>query len=387
MKKNLCILGSTGSVGSQALEVADELGIKVGAISGNSRVAFLESQVRKFKPEFAVAYDENNARELKIKVRDTSTKVLYGMEGLCEICQANGIDMVITAISGLNGLIPTLSAIDAGKTIGLANKETLVAGGKHVMKRAREKNVDIIPIDSEHSAIFQCLKASQNKKEIKKLILTASGGPFFQKPINELENVSIKETLAHPNWNMGAKITVDSATMINKGLELIEAMYLFDVPESKIDVIVHRESVVHSMVQYKDNSIIAQMAVPDMKIPIQYAMTYPERKNSKVKELNLCDYQNLSFYKPGAFASKSLKIARDAAVFGEVAMITLNCANEEAVDMFLNGKIRFTDILDVVQVCIDYFTNQNIKISCPEDILNLSYNIKNFIKSTYTNIV
>ena len=272
MTENISILGSTGSIGTQALDVCRALDIKVSALTANSSVDLLEKQIREFRPHIAVMTSEAAANDLRIRIADTDTKVLCGLEGLCEAAAIKQADTVLTSVVGIIGLIPTLEAINAGKNIALANKETLVTGGSLVMKMAKEKNVKIYPVDSEHSAVFQCLQGCPDKKAVNRLILTASGGPFYGYSYEQLKSVTVEQALKHPNWSMGHKITIDSATMMNKGLEIIEAKWLFDMPIDKIDVVVHRESIVHSMVEYTDNSVIAQLGVPDMKIPIQNCM-------------------------------------------------------------------------------------------------------------------
>ena len=279
--RSVSVLGSTGSIGTQTLEICKDLDIKVSAISGGKNINLLENQIRLFRPKVAAVRDESLAKILRDRVRDVSTKILSDQDGICEVATNRDSDIVVSAISGVAGLIPTVEAIKAGKNIALANKEVLVTGGKLVTDLAKQKKVQILPVDSEHSAIFQCLKSSSSKKDVKKLILTASGGPFFNKNITNFEHITPEEALQHPNWSMGKKITIDSATMINKGLEIIEAAHLFDFDIENIDVIVHKESIVHSMIEFQDGSIMAQMAVPDMKIPIQYALTYPEHIQSK----------------------------------------------------------------------------------------------------------
>ncbi len=355
MKENIAVLGSTGSIGTQTLEVARNLNIKVSAISGNKNIALLERQAREFKPNVIAVYDENNAKKLKENTRDLSSKVVCGMEGLCEISSLPKTDVLVTAISGMIGLEPTITAINAKKDIALANKETLVTGGTLVMRLAKENNVKILPVDSEHSAIFQCLQGCHNKKDLRKLILTASGGPFFGKTKEELKNVTLKDALNHPNWSMGAKITIDSASMMNKGLEIIEAVHLFGLPQDKIDVLVHRESIIHSMVEYKDGAILAQMGIPSMKIPIQYALTYPERKDSETEALNLCKIKNLSFYPPDTNVFETINICRNAIKQGGNKPIIVNAANEEAVALFLQNKIKFTDITEIIKNCEKHF--------------------------------
>lgn len=347
--KNLSILGSTGSIGTQSLEIAEKCGFNVSALSAYSNVDVIEGQIRKFKPRVAALVEKNAAADLKIRVADTDTKILSGLEGVCECAAVNSADTVINGIVGMAGLKPTLTAIDCKKTVALANKETLVAGGQIVMSRAKENGVSILPVDSEHSAIFQCLQGKPSNKALKKLILTASGGPFFGKTREELKNVTVKDALKHPNWSMGAKITIDSATMMNKGLEVIEASWLFGISPSKIDVVVHRESIIHSAVEYDDNAVIAQLGLPDMKIPIQYALTYPERYDAPTAELDLTEICNLSFYKPDYKTFKLINVCKDAFMRGGIAPAFANSANEQANLMFREGKIGFLDIGDIVE--------------------------------------
>ena len=352
MAQKLTILGSTGSIGTQALDVVDKCGYEVVALTGNTNVKTIEEQIRKYKPLYAAMADEKAAKDLALSVKDTSTKVLCGKDGVIECAAANEADTVLNSVVGIAGLEPTLKAIENGKTIALANKETLVAGGSLVMKNAKEKGVAILPVDSEHSAIFQCLQGMNKKEELKSIILTASGGPFFGKTRADLQHVTLKEALNHPNWSMGAKITVDSATMMNKGLELIEAVWLFDVKPSDIDIVVHRESIVHSLIEYQDNSVIAQLGVPDMRIPIQYALTYPERFESPVRKLNLWEYSNLTFYKPDYDTFRCLNICRDAITKGGLYPCVANGANEMANELFRKGKISFLKIADLVEKAV-----------------------------------
>ena len=349
MAKKISILGSTGSIGTQSLDVAEKRGYEVEVLTAGSNAKLLEEQIRKWKPKYAALADEKAAQELKIAVADTDTKVLIGKEGVNECAAYEGADVVINAIVGIAGLVPTLTAIEQGKDIALANKETLVAGGQLVMSKAREKGVKMLPVDSEHSAIFQCLEGMNKKDELKSIILTASGGPFFGKTRDELKNVTLAQALKHPNWEMGAKITVDSATMMNKGLELIEAVWLFGVDPSMVDIVVHRESIIHSLVEYSDNSVIAQLGVPDMRIPIQYALTYPERYESPVRKLNLWEYSNLTFYKPDYETFRAINICRDAITKGGLYPCTANGANEMANYLFRQGEIGFLDIADLVE--------------------------------------
>lgn len=348
MTENISILGSTGSIGTQTLSVCEKLGIKVSALTANSNTDLLEQQIRKFRPKLAVIGTEQKANDLKLRIADTETKVSFGIEGLCEAAAVKEADTVLTSVVGMIGLRPTLTAIEAKKNIALANKETLVTGGSLVMKKAKENGVNIYPVDSEHSAIFQCLQGCPDKKMLKRLILTASGGPFFGRTLEELKQVTVEQALNHPNWSMGAKITVDSATMMNKGLEIIEARWLFDMPVEKIDVVVHRESVIHSMIEYTDNSVIAQLGVPDMKIPIQYALTYPQRVPCDVEQLDLTKLSSLTFFEPDSETFKCMRACRKAMALGGTAPVLANGANEAAVKLFLEKKISFTDIGDLV---------------------------------------
>ncbi|MBQ7295099.1 MAG: 1-deoxy-D-xylulose-5-phosphate reductoisomerase [Clostridia bacterium] len=354
MAQKLSILGSTGSIGTQSLDVAQKRGYEIIALTAGSNKKLLEEQIRKWKPRYAALYDEKAAADLKIAVADTDTKVLSGLSGVCECAAANEADTVLNSVVGIAGLVPTLTAIDSGKDIALANKETLVAGGQLVMQKAKEKGVKILPVDSEHSAIFQCLEGMNKKEELGSIILTASGGPFFGKTRDELKDVTVEQALKHPNWEMGAKITVDSATMMNKGLELIEAVWLFDVSPDKIDIVVHRESIIHSLIEYNDNSVIAQLGVPDMRIPIQYALTYPERFESPVRKLNLWEYGNLTFFKPDYDTFRCINICRDAIRKGGLYPCTANGANEVANYLFRQGKIGFLEIADMVEKAVEY---------------------------------
>lgn len=347
MKKLLTILGSTGSIGTQALEVVDLQGYEVLALTAGSNVDVIEQQIRKYTPKYAALADEKAAGELALRVADTSTKVLSGLEGVC-FCAGLEADYVLNSVVGMAGLEPTLAAIEAGNEIALANKETLVAGGALVTKNAKNKGVNLLPVDSEHSAIFQSLQGCADKKEIKRLILTASGGPFFGRKRTDLEGVTVEQALAHPNWSMGAKITIDSASMMNKGLELIEAVWLFDMKPEDIDIVVHRQSVIHSLVEYCDNSVIAQLGVPDMRIPIQYALTYPNRIVSPVKQLSLTDYGTLTFEKPDYETFGCINICREAIRKGGLYPAAANSANEAANLAFRQGKIKFLQIEELV---------------------------------------
>ena len=348
MTQTLSILGSTGSIGTQSLDVAEKLGMKIACLTAHSNDRLLEEQARKYKPHTVALVDEDAAKRLKIALQDTSIRVLSGMEGVCVCASDKDSDTVLTSVVGMAGLRPTLCAIEAKKKIALANKETLVAGGALVTKKAKEHGVEILPVDSEHSAIFQSLQGMHRKEELKSIFLTASGGPFFGKTREELADVTLAQALKHPNWSMGAKITVDSATMMNKGLELIEAVWLFGVRPSQIEVVVHRESVVHSAVEFVDNSVIAQLGVPDMRIPIQYALTWPARYPSPVQKLSLPDYGKLTFSKPDEDTFRCIALCRSAIERGGLYPCIANGANEEANALFRGGKIGFLDIADLV---------------------------------------
>ncbi len=353
MAQRISILGSTGSIGTQSLDVAKMRGYEVVALTAHSNDKLLEAQAREFSPKYVALADETAAKRLKIALSDTEIKVYSGLEGVCECAAANESDTVINSVVGIAGLRPTLTAIENKKTIALANKETLVAGGELVMRKAKENGVAILPVDSEHSAIFQCLQGMNKKQELKSIILTASGGPFFGKTRDELQNVTLAQALNHPNWEMGAKITVDSATMMNKGLELIEAVWLFGVSADMIDIVVHRESIIHSLIEYVDNSVIAQLGVPDMRIPIQYALTYPERFPSPVRKLNLYEYGNLTFFKPDYETFTCLNVCKDAITKGSLYPCVANGANEMANYLFRQGKIGFLDIGEYVAKAVE----------------------------------
>ncbi len=367
MTKNISLLGATGSIGKQTLDVARMHHIGVKALTANTRTDILEQQVREFHPELVCVVNEERAKQFKISIADTSTKVVSGKNGMTEAAQIAGADTVVNAVVGVAGLLPTLSAIEAGKNVALANKETLVAGGSIVKSELKKHSVQLYPVDSEHSAIFQCLQGCPDNA-LKKLIITASGGAFFGKSKEELKNVTVEDALKHPNWNMGAKITIDSATMMNKGLEVIEASWLFDVGDEKIDVVVHRESIIHSMIQLKDNAVIAQLGTADMRVPIQYALTYPERLPSPVKELDLTEIAKLSFYPPDNDTFECLEICRRALRKGGLYPAVANAANEAAVQMFLERKIGFLDIPDIVGKAVENFSSRNETISL-QDIL------------------
>ena len=350
--KNIAVLGSTGSIGTQTLEVAKKCEFNITALSVHSNIKLLEQQARQFLPRLVCVYNEDLYEELKQNLFDTSVNVVAGIDGLCQTASLAETDVVVNSVVGMVGLKPTLAAISEGKDIALANKETLVTGGSVVMRMARKKNVKIFPVDSEHSAIFQCIDAGR-QQDVKKIILTASGGPFFGKTKKELSSVTIKDALNHPNWSMGAKITVDSATLMNKGLELIEAVWLFDIAPKDIEIVVHRESVIHSAVEFADNSVIAQLGVPNMKIPIQYALTYPERLPCDVDRLSLIDYGKLTFSEPDEQTFLCLSTAKKAIEKGGLCPTLINGANEKAVELFLQDKISFLDIGTIVSEAME----------------------------------
>ena len=368
MIKNISILGSTGSIGTQTLDVVDKLDLNVVALTASTNISRLEEQVRKYKPQLAVVFDEAKAKIFKENIKDTDTLVLSGMDGLIAAATVESAELVLNSVVGMVGLKPTIAAANAKKDIALANKETLVAGGKLVTDAVKSNGVKLLPVDSEHSAIFQCLQGMPDSTCLKKLILTASGGPFFGKTADELKSVTIEQALNHPNWSMGAKITVDSATMMNKGLEIIEASRLFDVSGDNIDVVVHRESIIHSMIEYSDNSVIAQLGLPDMRIPIQYAVTYPERYPSPVGELNLSQIGKLTFFEPDYDTFKCLKACKKALSMGGAATAIANGANEEANMLFRQGKISFLDIGELVSGAVDNI--KNFEPKTVEDVLS-----------------
>lgn len=377
MVKNISILGSTGSIGTQALDVADNLDLKVSALTANRNIKVLEEQVRKYKPALAVVFDEEKFSEFKQNIADTNTEVSCGMEGLIKAACVESADLILNSVVGMVGLQPTISAAQAGKDIALANKETLVAGGSLVMDAVKKNKVNLYPVDSEHSAIFQCLQGCPEKRALKRLILTASGGPFFGKTVDDLKNVTVEQALNHPNWDMGAKITIDSASMMNKGLEIIEASWLFDMPADKIDVVVHRESVIHSLIEYTDNSVLAQLGVPDMRIPIQYAVTYPDRYPSPVKQLNLTDYGKLTFFEPDYETFKCLRACKKAIERGGLCAAAANGANEVANSLFRDRKISFLDIGELVMEAM--LKQDNVEAESVEDVLEADKNAREFV--------
>ena len=352
MTKTITILGSTGSIGRQTLSVADELGLRVAALTAERNVELMEAQCRQYRPELAVLTDEAAAEELKVRLADMNIRVLAGAEALCEAAALPEADTVVVAVCGFAALRPTLTAIREKKRIALANKETMVCAGQIMQAAARESGAEIIPVDSEHSAIFQCLMGCRDRAEVKRLILTCSGGPFFGKTREELVCMTKSDALRHPNWKMGAKITVDCATLMNKGLEIIEAMRLYDLPLLKVEAVIHRQSVVHSLVEFVDGAVLAQLGVPDMRIPIGLAMTYPNRAHNPAPALDLLTCGPLTFDAIDETAFPCFVLAKQAAQLGGTACTALNAANEEAVGLFLQDKIGFYDIADAVEAAL-----------------------------------
>ncbi len=374
---NISILGSTGSIGTQALAVVDDLkGIKdisVKAISGNKNTALLEMQARKYKPDIVAVFDERGAKDLKVKLADISCRVLSGQDGLIAAATHCETEMVLSAIVGFSGLVPTMCAIDEKKDIALANKETLVTAGKLFMDKIEQAGVRLLPVDSEHCAIFQSLEGNRQNK-IKKILLTCSGGPFFGKTHEELKSATKEEALGHPTWNMGSKITIDSATLMNKGLEIIEAKWLFNVDIDDVEVVIQRESIIHSMVEYEDLSVIAQLSLPSMKHPIQYAFTYPCRMPSPDESVSFAKLGKLTFFEPDEETFKCLRLAKKAGKDGGIMPTVLNGANEKAVEMFLKGEIGFTQIGDLVERALSEY--KNIENPTIEDILEVDKEVR-----------
>ena len=344
MTKTISLLGATGSIGRQTLAVAQELGLSVAALTANRQVDLLEQQARQCKPRLAVLYDPVAAKELRGRLQGTGIEVMEGPEGLIAAATLSEADTVVTAVMGSVGLAPTLAAIREKKRIALANKETLVCAGELVMAAAQEAGAEIVPVDSEHSAIFQCLQGCRDRREIRRLLLTCSGGPFFGRSFEELEHMTAADALKHPNWTMGAKITIDSATLMNKGLEIIEAMRLYDLPVEQVEAVIHRQSIVHSLVEFRDGAMLAQLGTPDMKLPIRYALTYPYRAETPDRTLDLLSCGPLTFQAPDTEAFPCLAIARRCARTGGTACAIMNGANEEAVGLFLRQEIGFNDI-------------------------------------------
>ncbi len=375
MTNSICILGSTGSIGTQALDVARKHHIRVTALAAGKREKDLERQAREFLPQ-TVCIDKERYSSLKTLLADTSIRVVCGEEALSALAYEDSCDTVVNALTGILGLSPTLAAIESGKDIALANKETLVAGGDIVMKRAGEKNVRILPVDSEHSAIFQCLQGGVRPT---KILLTGSGGPFFGKDRAFLEHVTAADALRHPNWSMGPKITIDSSTLMNKGLELIEAVHLFDVTPDQIEVVIQRESVIHSMVQFADNAVLAQMGVPDMRLCIQYALTYPERMESPSAELDLFEIGKLTFFRPDTETFPLLQLAKDAIAKGGNLPSAMNGANEVAVGRFLNGEIGYTELFDIVIAATEHA--HFVKDATLDDIFEADRSAREYVRA------
>ncbi len=379
----ISLLGSTGSIGVQTLEVCKKHNIAVKSLSAKSNVALLAMQAKAFSVNTVCIFDEDKAEELALLLKGTDIKIITGMAGLCEIASDNSVDLFVNAVVGMVGLLPTLKAIEAKNNIALANKETLVAGGELVMKSAAKNGVSIYPIDSEHSAIFQCLQGNK-LSEVNKIFLTASGGAFFGKTKSELEKITLEQALCHPNWEMGKKITIDSSTLMNKGLEFIEAKHLFNLSPEQIEIVVNRESVLHSAVEFSDNSVIAQMGVPDMKIPIQYALLYPKRAECDVKPLSFTDYGTLHFYKPDYETFDCLSACIKAIKLGGNYPCIVNSVNEEAVDMFLNRKISFLQIGEIVMSSLEHFSYK--EINSYEDIVDTDKAARKFAREFAQNI-
>lgn len=374
---NISILGSTGSIGTQALKVVDDLkgqkDITVRAITGNSNTLLLEEQARQYKPQIVVVADPQKYTDLKTRLADTNTEVLCGEEGLCRAATLDDVQMVLSSIVGFAGLVPTMKAIEAGKDIALANKETLVTAGALFTNAVKRHKIRLLPVDSEHSAIFQSMHGG-NRSELKKILLTASGGPFFGKTTEDLKNITKEQALKHPNWTMGAKITIDSATLMNKGLEIIEAKWLFDVDFDDIEVVVHRESIIHSMVEFTDKSIIAQLSLPSMKHPIQYAFTYPQRLPSPDESVSFSDIAKMTFFKPDEETFRCLALAKKAGKMGGIMPTVLNAANEVAVAAFLRDEIGFLDIADFVEKTMASYKNKSNPTL--EDIIEVDKEIR-----------
>lgn len=380
--KNIAVLGSTGSIGTQTLDIArkNKDALNVTVLAAGSNVDLIEKQIREFLPEIAVLFNEEKAKELAIRVADLSVKVLFGMDGMIEAATCENVDTVVTSMVGMIGIKPTIAAIKAGKDIALANKETLVTAGHIIMPLIKEYNVSLLPVDSEHSAIFQSMNG-ENKKRISKILLTASGGPFRGKSYEELKNVTLEDALKHPNWAMGQKITVDSATLVNKGLEVMEAAWLFDVDVSRVQVVVHPQSVIHSMVEYEDTAVIAQLGCPDMRLPIQYALFYPDRRFLDAKRLDFFEMKSLTFERPDMETFKGLKFAMSAAESGGSMPTVFNAANEEAVAMFLRKQIGFLDIYNIIEESMarhDVIINPDI-----DTVLAVERDTREYIRSKY----
>ena len=378
--KKIGILGSTGSIGTQTLEIVrSNKDLQVAALAAGSNVQRMESQIREFSPEFAVMWTLEAAGELKTRVADTDTKILWGMDGLLEIAVLEQMDVLVTAIVGMIGIRPTIAAIRAGKTIALANKETLVTAGHIIMPLAAEKKVSILPVDSEHSAIFQSMQG-ENKERVRKILLTASGGPFRGKKRDELADITVEDALKHPNWSMGRKITVDSSTLVNKGLEVIEAKWLFGTKPEDIQVVVHPQSIIHSMVEYVDGGIMAQLGMPDMKLPIQYALFYPDRRPMDGERVDFYGLSSLTFEKPDTETFRGLSMAYEAVRMGGSMPTVYNAANEKAVALFLDRKIRFLEIYDLIQGAME--RHKVIQNPSVEEILETEADVYEYIDAS-----
>lgn len=378
--KNITILGSTGAIGVQALDVAKMHGLSVIALAAKTNTEKLAEQIKQFRPKYACIYDNSKLDDLRDRIKGSDTTLFSGMDGLCELASLKEVDLVLNGVVGTIGLQPTLAAINSGKDLALANKEALVAGGELVMDAVRRKGINLYPVDSEHSAIYQCLQGSR-REDVKKILLTASGGPFFGKTLDDMRSVTVEQALAHPTWKMGKKITIDSATLMNKGLEFIEAMRLFGVSADDIEIVIHRESVIHSAVEFKDGAVIAQLGVPDMRIPIQYALTYPARLESPSERLSLWDYGKLTFYKPDFTNFPCIQTALKAASLGGTAPAIVSGADEEAVALFLDGKIAFTAIGELVTKALA--TISVTPINTVTDVLTAVSAAQNFVKSEF----
>ncbi|MBR3039280.1 MAG: 1-deoxy-D-xylulose-5-phosphate reductoisomerase [Lachnospiraceae bacterium] len=381
MEKRLVILGSTGSIGTQTLQIADaNKDIEIVGLAAGRNVPLMEQQIRKYKPKYAVMYEESAAEELKAKTADLPVTVLSGMDGLISLAEIEEYDILVTAIVGMIGIRPTIAAIKNHKTIALANKETLVTAGHLIMPMSKELSVPILPVDSEHSAIFQSLQGMP-KDRIEKILLTASGGPFRGRKKKEMVSVTVEDALKHPNWSMGKKITVDSATLVNKGLEVIEAKWLFGVEQDQIEVLIHPQSILHSAVQYKDGGIMGQMGVPDMKLPIQYAIFYPDRREMDTPRVDFFALKSMTFEKPDEKTFKGLPLARKALSVGGSMPTVFNAANEKAVALFLNHKIRFLDIYDIIEASME--NHKVIDNPSVDEILGAEAECYEFIQSLF----
>ncbi|MBR6486541.1 MAG: 1-deoxy-D-xylulose-5-phosphate reductoisomerase [Lachnospiraceae bacterium] len=380
--KVISVLGSTGSIGTQTMDIvrANASSLKVAALAAGSNIDLLEKQIREFKPDLAAVYDEGKASDLREAVKDTGVRITAGMDGIIEAACVSGADTVVTSMVGMIGIKPTIAAIRAGKNIALANKETLVCAGHIIMDLARKYGISILPVDSEHSAIFQSLNG-ENRKGVSKILLTASGGPFRGKKTSELADMTVEDALKHPNWSMGKKITVDSATLVNKGLEVMEARWLFDVPTDRIQVVVHPQSIIHSMVEYVDGAIMAQLGMPDMKLPIQYALFYPDRRYLDGKRVDFFKLHEMTFEEPDAEVFRGLKLALIAADKGGTMPTVFNAANEKAVELFLARKIGFLEIYDIIEGCMQ--DHRTVDLPDVDAILNAEREAYEYIESRW----